>query len=144
MFIIFKVYDTERAESFKSTDIVTFVGILSTEPSVAPFSLSYGCINLLIHRCDIDHAQESSSDVPTLHVLFTKFHAPGVVSRPFPRVVRRILPEHVVSVVDESPAPVAQDTTQVRTELIDWIAEEALGGDKEAAEWVLYSCIARV
>ncbi|KAI0713283.1 mini-chromosome maintenance replisome factor-domain-containing protein [Earliella scabrosa] len=121
-----KVYDTERAESFKSTDIVTFVGILSTEP------------------CGIDHAQESSSDVPTLHVLFTKFHAPGVVSRPFPRVVRRILPEHVVGVVDDSPAPVAQDTTQVRTELIDWIAEEALGGDKEAAEWVLYSCIARV
>ncbi|KAL7283147.1 LOW QUALITY PROTEIN: hypothetical protein ACG7TL_002573 [Trametes sanguinea] len=33
---------------------------------------------------------------------------------------------------------------KVRDELIAWIAEEALGGDRVAAEWVLLSCIARV
>ena len=32
----------------------------------------------------------------------------------------------------------------VRAQLIQWIAEEALGGDHDAAEWVLLACIARV
>ena len=28
--------------------------------------------------------------------------------------------------------------------MIDWIADEALGGDRDAAEWVLLACVARV
>ncbi len=32
----------------------------------------------------------------------------------------------------------------VREELLDWIADEALGGDRDAAEWVLLACVARV
>lgn len=33
---------------------------------------------------------------------------------------------------------------RVREELLAWIANEALGGDREVAEWVLLACIARV
>ncbi|KAI0807083.1 mini-chromosome maintenance replisome factor-domain-containing protein [Fomes fomentarius] len=118
-----KLYGMDGSEAFKSTDIVTFVGILSTEP------------------CDLDPIQDSSSDVPTLHVLFTKFHAPSVISRPFPRVVRQARKDHIVGVSDEASAP---DSAQLRAELIEWIAEEALGGDRQAAEWILLSSISRV
>lgn len=96
------------------------------------------------YRCDLDPIQDSSSDVLTLHVLFTKFHAPSVIPRPFPRVVRQVRKDHIVGVSEEAEAPVAPDSAQLRAELIEWIAEEALGGDRQAAEWILLSSISRV
>ncbi|KAI0061668.1 hypothetical protein BV25DRAFT_1992016 [Artomyces pyxidatus] len=70
-----------------------------------------------------------SIDVPTLHVLFTRQHTLGITSG-----------VDTVRVVDE-PVPNSEDRRQ---DLINWIAEEALGGDLDAAEWVLLTCIARV
>ncbi|VDB87185.1 unnamed protein product [Peniophora sp. CBMAI 1063] len=67
--------------------------------------------------------EESASDVlvPTLHVLFMRPH------------------------IHETPYQTAPSfDAMLRDELIAWIAEEALGGDREAAEWVLLTSIARV
>ncbi|KAI0747846.1 mini-chromosome maintenance replisome factor-domain-containing protein [Daedaleopsis nitida] len=120
-----KVYDREGAEAFKATDIVTFVGILSSEP------------------CGFDHAQVPQ-EVPTLHVLFSKTHASGVLPRTFPRIARRASSNHTEIPSGDLETPIVHDNAQLRSELIDWIAEEALGGDRQAAEWVLFSCISRV
>jgi Mini-chromosome maintenance replisome factor len=59
--------------------------------------------------------------VPTLHVLFTREHRLDILTAP-------------------------KDAVQphVREELLTWIADEALGGDRDAAEWVLLTCVARV
>ncbi|KAI0670668.1 mini-chromosome maintenance replisome factor-domain-containing protein [Trametes maxima] len=94
-----KIYGKGGIDSFKSTDVVTFVGILSSEP--------------------LEQTTESPSDAPTLHVLYTRSHTPTVLSRPFPH------------------------NSEVREQLISWIADEALGGDRVTAEWVLLSCIAK-
>jgi hypothetical protein len=59
--------------------------------------------------------------VPTLHVLFVR--------------------EHRLDILEAPKGPIQQ---QVREELLDWIADEALGGDRDAAEWVLLACVARV
>lgn len=59
--------------------------------------------------------------VPTLHVLFTREHRLDILEAP-----KDAIEQHV------------------REELLDWIAEEALGGDRDAAEWVLLTCVARV
>ncbi|KAH9857792.1 putative alanine racemase-domain-containing protein [Lenzites betulinus] len=56
-----KLYDRERFESYKPTDIVTFVGILSSEP--------------------LDQTSATPSDAPTLHVLFSQVHKPPVLAR---------------------------------------------------------------
>jgi hypothetical protein len=58
---------------------------------------------------------------PTLHVLFVR--------------------EHRLDVLEAPKVPIQQ---HVREELLDWIADEALGGDRDAAEWVLLACVARV
>ncbi|OSD02777.1 hypothetical protein PYCCODRAFT_1477424 [Trametes coccinea BRFM310] len=122
-----KVYDREGIDSYKSTDVVTFVGILSSEP------------------CGLDQISSSPVDVPTLHVLFAQRHPSTVVPRPFPRLQRSGQEERsILSESEQSSALVADNSAQVRDELIAWIAEEALGGDRVAAEWVLLSCIARV
>ena len=59
--------------------------------------------------------------VPTLHVLFVREDRLNILEAP-------------------------KDSIQqpVREELLDWIANEALGGDRDAAEWVLLTCVARV
>ncbi|KAI9056684.1 hypothetical protein FKP32DRAFT_1598956 [Trametes sanguinea] len=122
-----KVYDRDSVDSFKSTDVVTFVGILSSEP------------------CGLDQISSSPVDVPTLHVLFTQKHPSTVIPRPFPRLQRIGQGSHsVMSAVEQSSELVADDSAHVRDELIAWIAEEALAGDRVAAEWVLLACIARV
>jgi len=59
--------------------------------------------------------------VPTLHVLFTR--------------------EHRLDIFKELPDPFQN---HIREELLNWLAEEALGGDHDAAEWVLLTCVARV
>ena len=62
-------------------------------------------------------------DVPTLHVLFTRPQKLDVL--PTPGI-------HTTA------------TEALQKELVSWIAEEALGGDQDAAEWVLLASIARV
>lgn len=61
--------------------------------------------------------------VPTLHALF---------SQPVPStLVQRAYPSDAL----------AKD---IRDDLITWIAEQGLAGDREAAEWVLLCTIAKV
>ncbi|KAH9946368.1 mini-chromosome maintenance replisome factor-domain-containing protein [Epithele typhae] len=107
-----KIYDKDGLDVPKSTDVVTFVGILSAEP------------------CCLDDMQETPPEVPTLHVLFSKPHTSNILLRDFPRAA---------SVANDTQEPSA-----LREELISWIAEESLAGDRHAAEWVLLSAIARV
>ncbi|KAK0448360.1 uncharacterized protein EV420DRAFT_1567556 [Desarmillaria tabescens] len=75
-----------------------------------------------LRRLHTDLDGSTSTLVPTLHVLF---------SRP---VSSTVMPRSVASDFD----------TNLRSELISWIAHEGLAGDLEAAEWVLLCCIARV
>ena len=140
-----EVYDRNEIESFKSTDVVTFIGIISTEPLVKYLSPPprYDA-DLMGCRCGLDHAQETPSEVPTLHVLFTKPHTPNLLPRPFPRLVQASGSDLGGVLSGEPAKTVAEDTAGIRRELIKWIADEALGGDLQAAEWVLFSCIARV
>ncbi|KII88881.1 hypothetical protein PLICRDRAFT_109472 [Plicaturopsis crispa FD-325 SS-3] len=96
-----KIYGQD-SDTIKSTEVYTFVGILTLE--------------------SLNPELESTPDVPTLHVLFSRPHLPTLVPRPYP----------------------ADDITQVRVDLINWIAEEALGGDRDAAEWALLVAISRI
>ena len=59
--------------------------------------------------------------VPTLHVLFVR--------------------EDRLNILE---APKDSIEQSVREELLDWITSEALGGDRDAAEWILLTCVARV
>ena len=103
----------------KPTDLVTFVGILTKEPCVP--STQFGK-HVLTRPCRLNTESDTPAEVPTLHVLFSRLHGPSLVLRSYP-----------------SPAAV-----QIRNELVNWIASEALGGDIDAAEWVLLTSIARV
>ena len=59
--------------------------------------------------------------MPTLRVLFIR--------------------EHRLDIFVALPDPFQP---QIREDLLSWVAEEALGGDRDAAEWVLLTCVARV
>ena len=74
---------------------------------------------------DSESEEDSASDtlVPTLHVLFMRPHT------------------HEAS---STSATSQISSAEIRDELISWIAEEALGGDREAAEWVLLVSVGRV
>ncbi len=72
----------------------------------------------------LDPAEEDSTVVPTLHVLFVRTHERSLLTREYPHSSHSI--------------------PSLREELIDWISEESLGGDRDAAEWILLSCIAKV
>ncbi|CAL1703945.1 unnamed protein product [Somion occarium] len=109
-----KIYDGRAAESFKSTDVVTFVGILSSEPRNTEFS--------------------DQIEVPTLHVLFISPDDYSSVTRSYPSS----------NTSDEPSTTTSPDVMQVRDQLLNWIAQEALGGDRDAAEWILLMSIARV
>ncbi|KAN0075287.1 putative alanine racemase domain containing protein [Tylopilus felleus] len=93
-----KIYDDANVENLHSTDIVTFVGIASSE------SLSV--------------EDESSPEVPVLHVICYQVDSP-------------------------SPPPTSVDPG-VRKDIIDWISNEALGGDNGAAEWLLLQLASKV
>ncbi|KAF8270801.1 mini-chromosome maintenance replisome factor-domain-containing protein [Lactarius quietus] len=68
------------------------------------------------------HADSDESIIaPTLHVLFVR--------------------EHRLHIFEAFPDPAQR---HIRKGLLSWIAEEALGGDHDAAEWVLLTCVARV
>ncbi|KAI0320188.1 mini-chromosome maintenance replisome factor-domain-containing protein [Amylostereum chailletii] len=73
-----------------------------------------------LHTVDIETEESSPVDVPTLHVLFARPHS--------------LAP----------PTSTTVASTDIRDELIAWVADEALGGDRDAAEWIIISSIARV
>ena len=69
----------------------------------------------------------SPTMVPTLHVLFLQPIPPTIVPRSYP-----YLPPNPPSI------------SELRDELIAWIADQALAGDRVTAEWILLCVIARV
>lgn len=79
-------------------------------------------------------------DVPTLHILFSKLH-PHPAPRPYSDVM--ISYEGRTLEMGDNVGESSR-MARVREELLAWIANEALGGDREVAEWVLLACIARV
>ena len=78
------------------------------------------------HRYHSESEEDTASDtlVPTLHVLFMRPHT------------------HEAS--SSTSATSQPSSAELRDEIISWIADEALGGDREAAEWVLLASIGRV
>ncbi|KIM49017.1 hypothetical protein M413DRAFT_92981 [Hebeloma cylindrosporum] len=103
-----KIYDQNLSKDLRATDLVSFVGMLDSEPLQSGFDLP------------------ESIHVPTLHVLF---------STPIPiTIVPRLFPE----------PSLLPKVNALREEVITWIAEEGLAGDRIAAEWVLLCTIARV
>ena len=97
------MYNNDAEQPLKATDIITFVGILTTEPRLP------------------EPEQENTPNVPTLHVVFHQNTDTLCTSR--------------------SPS---LDFAGVRQLLLNWLAESALGGDTDAAEWALLACISRV
>ncbi len=65
-------------------------------------------------------------NVPTLHVLFSNSIPTTIVQREYPE------------------PSIFQDANTIRDELIAWLADEGLGGDRVVAEWILLCAIARV
>ncbi|TEB36041.1 hypothetical protein FA13DRAFT_1762243 [Coprinellus micaceus] len=103
-----KVYDSTFSESLRTTDLHSFVGVLTSDPWHTASDAG------------------SSTLVPTIHLLFARKIAPTLVPRAFP------------DSSFESPVQ------EVREQLVAWIADEALAGDKLAAEWVLISLVSKV
>lgn len=94
--------------------------------SSAPPSLLRACVSFFFLKLTIVPRLHSEFTEPTLvHTLHVLFH--------------RSLPKLIVSC---PPLHSSVDTLEVRTALIDWLATEALGGDRDAAEWVLLGSIA--
>ncbi|KAJ7070358.1 putative alanine racemase-domain-containing protein [Mycena belliarum] len=84
-------------------------------------------VGILTMECmTADLESPNVAPVPTVHLLFSR-HLPLTIS---PRVF------------PYSPATTTFQT--LREELISWIADEGLAGDRDAAEWVLLSIIAKV
>lgn len=69
--------------------------------------------------------RDAPLEVPTLHVLYSTRHSPS-----------DLVPD--LSPVDDAPHETFHG------ELISWIADEALAGDRDAAEWVLLTAVGRV
>lgn len=119
-----QIYDTALSETLRTTDLHSFVGILAFEPYVLPTL----CVILHLQAGHRWHSQSENVApvlVPTIHVLFSRKIPSTVVPRAFP--------EQFESSVDD-----------VRENLISWIADEGLSGDKLAAEFVLLSLISKV
>ncbi|KAG0705327.1 putative alanine racemase-domain-containing protein [Suillus ampliporus] len=96
-----KIYDNEAAQSLKTTDVVTFIGILTSE------------------SLDPESESASAQMVPSLHVLCYQVQTTGDV-----------LPK--------------EELATTRDDLIKWIADEALGGDEVAAQWLVLELSAKV
>ncbi|KAF8803625.1 hypothetical protein BYT27DRAFT_7195476 [Phlegmacium glaucopus] len=103
-----KIYHENQGKNIRVTDLMSFIGILSSESLTTNLDIS------------------SPINVPTLHVLSSKSIPITILSRVFP---------------DPSLLPSIET---LREGLITWIANEALAGDRIAAEWILLCTIARV
>lgn len=82
-------------------------------------------VGILDEEPSFDDMEEESQPIPTLHVLFT------------------------VDALDTDPYNFSslRDTlfeANIRANLLQWIADEALGGDTEAATWVLLTALTKV
>lgn len=77
---------------------------------------------------------EHDSNPFALHVLFAISHTLGYSLNFFPSVE---------SIGDSLHLP-SQSFDVFRDELVEWIATEGLGGDRDAAVWVLLACISKV
>ncbi|KAG9318342.1 putative alanine racemase-domain-containing protein [Chiua virens] len=93
-----KLYTSGDVGNPRPADVITFVGILSSEP--------------------LSTEDDSSSEVPVLHVLCHQ-------------------------AASEIPTTTSANSS-LRTELIDWISKEALGGDNDAAEWLLLQLTSKI
>lgn len=88
---------------------------------------------------------DASVDVPNLHVLYVQQHPSNLLSRPYPAFVpTEMSVDDATSGNGKERAISEMSPEELRAQLINWIAEEALGDDHDAAEWVLLACIARV
>ncbi|KAF4615096.1 hypothetical protein D9613_002856 [Agrocybe pediades] len=103
-----KIYDENIARPLRTTDLLSFVGILTSE------AISSNVIEL-----------SHPITVPTLHVLFATPIMRTIIPRSFPE------------------PSILSDIDSLRTDLVDWVAEEGLAGDRLTAEWVLLSAISR-
>lgn len=74
---------------------------------------------------------EADTEAPTIHVLYALLHERSIILRPYPLDTQE----------DQSNLRMI---LQIRQKLIDWVADQALGEDKEVAEWVVLHAIARV
>lgn len=84
-----------------------------------------------------EHGAHNNLKILTLHTLFSVQHPPVLVPFKYfpPNDVTSSCPPH--DQMDPSPST-------IKDELIQWISDEALGGDRDAALWVLLVAIARV
>lgn len=123
-----QMYDLPGNDAPKTCDILNFVGILTSEPCVC-ISDSFSVQELTLHsRLHSEIEDDNVVDVPTLHVLFTRPHEMDV------------LPPTLSSEPDNT----SSSEEPVLDEVVSWVADESLGGDKDAAEWVLLASTARV
>ncbi|KAG8941468.1 hypothetical protein FRC04_004177 [Tulasnella sp. 424] len=120
--------DMYTPHKLKATEIANFIGILTSEELSMP-------------AFDSD---ASPPLVPTLHVLFTRSVPRTIISGyKFPMEIASPTTADNVDVVQAIESS-RLEITKLRDELISWVAEEALGGDREAAEWVLLIATSRV
>lgn len=112
----YEIYDNADVEKLHSTDVVTFIGIASSESYVMTNlpTLSF----LTCYPLSLSIEDDSSPEVPVLQVLCYQMASPSPT-----------LPSFAPS---------------VRTDLIDWISNEGLGGDNDAAEWILLQLASKV
>lgn len=82
--------------------------------------------------------------VPTLHVLFTR-SVPRTIASGY-KFPMEVVPTTTAENIDvvQNIESARLEITRLREELVSWMAEEALGGDREAAEWVLLVATSRV
>jgi hypothetical protein len=82
-------------------------------------------------RLSVCFSAAEPTTVPTLHVLFYREHPITIYDFPYPSPLRTE-PESSISFLE------------LRQQLVSWISEEALGGDTDAAEWILLALIGKV
>ena len=87
-------------------------------------------------------SNEEEIEVPTLHVVFHRSPNESKLKFKFPMDLSLLSPPN--DIVSGIQSISLNPISSLRSELIDWIATEGLGGDVNAAEWVLLACIARV
>jgi hypothetical protein len=80
-----------------------------------------GLLIHIIHHSLITEFSADTVEVPTIHAFFIRSHVPTILDYSFPA-----------------------SNDAIYADLVDWIASEGLGGDRDAAEWVLLASIARV
>ena len=78
---------------------------------------------------------DDDSLVPTLHTLFSVKHDPALVP------LKYFSPDRLTDSEQTQADPPA---ATIKDELVQWIADAALDGDRDAALWILLVAVARV